>query len=127
MALQLMKLLVVATTTTTVVPESTKFFYVTTADTAAGSSLTIAVDDFFTDSGDPATTLPSVTDGNSFFVVYVNGVLQMNGLSTYTDGGTGVGQLVIEVPVGDDPILNGSSVVLSIESFAPDSTTDVTT
>ncbi|MGG1401651.1 DUF4183 domain-containing protein [Bacillus salipaludis] len=127
MALQLMKLLVTAATTTEVTPTDTRFFYVTTSPTAAGSTLTIDAADFLLDNGTAATALPALAVNNSYFNVFINAVLQMEGISTYTPGGTGVGSLAIAVPAGGDGIPTGTPIVLELVSFAPSSSTDVTT
>jgi len=127
MALQLMKLAVIATTTTTVVPTADRYFYVTAASTVAGATLTIDAASFFDDTGTAVTSLPALDAGNSYYNVYVNGVLQMEGISTYTPGATGVGSLAIAVPAGGEPILADSPVVLEIVSFVPDSTTVIST
>ncbi|MFE8698655.1 DUF4183 domain-containing protein [Cytobacillus sp. FJAT-53684] len=127
MALQLMKLFINATTTTTVSPLNAKFFYVTTADAVAGSTLTIDAADFFQDNGDPVDSLPELLLNNSYFQVYVNGVLQMEDLSTYTAGATTVGSLAFNVPAGGEDILAGSPIVLKVVNFTPDSTTDIET
>jgi hypothetical protein len=127
MALQLMKLLVTASTTTDVVPTPEKFFHVTAAETAAGATLSIDTADFFDDAGAAATDLPVLTTDNSYFNVYVNGVLQMEGISTYTPGATTVGSLDIDVPAGGDPILAGTPIVLEVINYAPTSTTTVET
>jgi hypothetical protein len=127
MALQLMKLLVTATTTTEVVPTPEKFFHVTTGETAAGSSLSIDTADFFKDDGAAATNLPTLATNNSYFNVYINGVLQMEGNSTYTPGATAVGSLNFAVPAGGDPILANTPIVLEVVNYAPASTTTVET
>jgi hypothetical protein len=127
MALQLMKLFVSASTTTNAVPTDTRFFYVATSITAPGSTLTIDAADFFQDDGSAVTTLPTLATNNSYYNVYINGVLQMNGISTYTPGATGVGSLAIAVPAGGGPILIGTPIVLEIVQFAPSSTTTVST
>lgn len=127
MALQLMKLLVTAATATVAVPTDSRFFHTTTSETAAGSTLTIDAASFFDDTGAAVTSLPSLAANNSYFNVYVNGILQMDGLSTYTPGATGVGSLAIDVPAGGDSILAGTPIVLEVISFAPSSTTTVET
>lgn len=130
MALQLMKLLVTAATTTTVDPTDSRLFYVTTAPTAAGDTLTIDAASFLQDDGTLLTELPSLATNNSYFNVYINALLQMEGISTYTPGATGVGSLAIEVPgtAGVDPgIPVGTPIILEIVSYTPSSTTDVTT
>lgn len=50
----------------------------------------------------------------------------MEGLSTYTAGGAGVGQLEVKVPAGSD-IKTDSPVVLEVVNFAPDSDTTIET
>lgn len=127
MALQLMKIHVAASTTTTVVPTPEKFFYVTTAETEPNSTLSIDAADFFDNTGTEVTELPVLATDNSYFNVYVNGALQMGGLTTYTPGITAVGSLAIDVPDGGDSILTDSPIVLEVVNYAPISTTDVET
>lgn len=127
MALQLMKLLVTATTTTTTVPSPDRFFYVTTGQTAAGATLTIDAASFFDDTGAAVVTLPALSANNSMYNVYVNGVLQMEGITTYTPGATGVGSVDIDVPVGGDPIPTDTPIVVEVINYAPSSVTTVTT
>ncbi|WP_129731636.1 DUF4183 domain-containing protein [Ectobacillus funiculus] len=127
MALQLMKLLVTASTTTDTVPTDSRFFHTTTAPTAAGATLTIDAASFLQDDGTAVTSLPSLAANNNYFNVYINGVLQMNGISTYTPGATGVGSLAIAVPAGGSGIPTSTPIVLELVSFAPSSTTTVTT
>jgi hypothetical protein len=122
-----MKLLVTAETTTTTVPTDTRFFYVTTGETVPGGTLTIDAADFFQDDGTALVELPVLSNENSYFNVFINGVLQMEGNSTYTAGATGVGQLEFTVPAGGDSILTGTPVVLEVMNFAPVSNTTVTT
>lgn len=86
----------------------------------------VTVNQFWTDTGADAVTLPDLTVNNSYFNVYINGVLQMEDLSTYTPGGTGVGQLEITVPAGSDIKIN-SPVVLEVVNFEPDSTITIVT
>lgn len=127
MALKLMKLLVTALTTTNAVPVNTRFYYDTIADTAGGATLTIDAADFLQDDGSSVETLPNLSENNSYFNVYINGVLQMNGISTYTPGATSVGSLKVAVPVGGDAIPTGTPVVLEVINFTPASNTAVTT
>jgi hypothetical protein len=127
MALKLMKLLVTASTTTNAVPTNTRFFYDTTAGTAAGATLTIDAADFLQDDGTAVTALPALSANNSYFNVYINGVLQMDDISTYTPGATTVGSLAIAVPAGGDSIPVDTPIVLEVVNYAPSSTTTVTT
>jgi hypothetical protein len=127
MAIQLMKLNVTVSTSTVTTPTDTRFFYVTDAQTDPENTLTIDAADFFDDDGAAVVTLPTLTADNSYFNVYVNGVLQMEGINTYTPGATGVGQLEIAVPAGGEPILAQTPVVLEVMNYAPVSTNTVTT
>ncbi|PEL96116.1 hypothetical protein CN602_26680 [Bacillus cereus] len=127
MALQLMKLAISASTDTTIDPETARFFYVTTAPAAGGTTLTIDSANFFQDDGTAVTTLPTLPVDNSYFNVFVNGVLQMENISTYTPGATGVGSLEIAIPAGAEDILTGTSIILEIVQFTPASTTAVNT
>ncbi|WP_249872158.1 DUF4183 domain-containing protein [Oceanobacillus saliphilus] len=125
MALQLMKLQIEGTVTTNVDPDSAKFFYETPTETSAGSTLTIDATSFFQNDGTAAMELPTLATDNSYFNVYVNGVVQMEGLSTYTAGPAG--SLAIDVPAGGGSIIAGSPIVLDVVNFTSSSTTDITT
>ncbi|MGH0791201.1 DUF4183 domain-containing protein [Bacillus cereus] len=127
MALQLMKLSIAAATDTTIDPVDSRFFYVSIAPTTAGNTLTIDAASFFQDDGSAVTNLPDLAVNNSYFNVYINGVLQMEDISVYTPGATSVGSLAITVPAGADPILIGTPIVLELIQFTPNSTTTVTT
>ncbi|GEL77979.1 DUF4183 domain-containing protein [Tenuibacillus multivorans] len=127
MPLELMKLNVAASTVTTVGPTVEKFFYVTDTETAAGSTLSIDTADFFGDDGAAVTELPALATDNSYFKIYINGVAQMQGLSTYTPGATAVGSLNVDVPADGDPILVNTAIVLEVVNYSPTSTTNVIT
>ncbi len=127
MALNLYKINVAATTTTEVTPTVTRFFNLTTAPTAAGATLTIDAADFFDDTGAAVVTLPTLATNNSYINVFINGILQQNGNSTYTPGATGVGSLAFAVPAGGEGIITDTAVVVEVVNYAPASTTTVTT
>lgn len=118
MALQLMKIVVAGTIDTDLHPEAEKFFYVTTTDTPAGSTLSIDAASFLDDDGLAVTTLPDLATDNSYFTVEINGVEQMQGISTYTPGATGTGSLEIAVPAGGGSIPADQTVILQIVNFA---------
>jgi len=125
-----MKVTVNADTTTDVTPTDTRFFYVTDTETAPGTTLTIDAADFFDDGGAAVTELPELLPDNSYYNVYINGVIQMDGLTTYTPGTTGTGSLEIDVPDeldGGTPILTSSPIVLEILNYTTNSTTEITT
>lgn len=118
MALQLMKIAIDGTIDTDVNPDSEKFFYITTTETAAGSTLSIDAASFLADDGSEVTTLPDLAVDNSYFTVEINGVEQMQGISTYTPGATGTGSLDIAVPAGGDSIPANQTVILHVVNFA---------
>ena len=118
MALQLMKIAIDGTIDTDVNPDSEKFFYISTTETAAGSTLSIDAASFLADDGSEVTTLPDLAVDNSYFTVEINGVEQMQGISTYTPGATGTGSLDIAVPAGGDSIPANQTVILHVVNFA---------
>ncbi len=124
-----MKLLVTATTTTATdaKPTVTRFFYNVPEDEGEG---TLAIDaaDFSDDTGAAVTELPALSGDNSYYNVYINGVLQMNNISTYTSGASLTGKL--EITIGaTETILEDTAIVLEVANFAPNSqsSTDVIT
>lgn len=121
-----MKLAITATSTVSTTPTVERFFNEAASTVTGAGTLTILVGDFFTDTGAAASTLPSLATDNSYFNVYVNGVLQMEDLLNYTPGGTGVGQLEITVPAGST-IEENSPVVLVVTNFAPATDTTINT
>lgn len=127
MATQLMKIKVDVETETATTPSDTRFFYVTTALIIGGGTLTIDAADFLDDTGAAVVTLPALATDNSYFNVYLNGILQMEGICTYTPGATGVGSLEIAVPAGGPSILLATPVVLEIMNYTPVSTNTITT
>lgn len=124
--LKIMKLAIAATSVINVNPLITRLFYEATATSTGPTTLSIDPASFFSDTGDPATVLPALSAENSSYEVFINGVLQMEDLTTYTPGATGVGSLVITVPDGSS-ILAGSPIVLVVTNYAPTSDVDIAT
>ncbi|MED3038444.1 hypothetical protein CBR56_28785 [Bacillus thuringiensis] len=126
MAIQLMKLMVTADTTVDVKPTVHKFFLVGVPP-LIGGKYTITANNFFQGDGSTVSKFPALT-GNSYVNLYINGVLQMNNIFTYTPapGGVGAkGSLAITVPAGSPPIIRKTSVVLEVVDFSLSSTTTV--
>lgn len=117
MALQLMKIAISGTIDTDVNPESEKFFYITTENTPAGSTLSIDAESFLADDGSEVEILPDLIQDNSYYTVEINGVEQMQGLSTYTPGATGTGSLDIALPPGGGSIPANQTVILQVVNF----------
>lgn len=128
LALQLMKIHVLLdSVTTSLNPNVTSFFHVTAADVEPTNTLTIETNQFFSDDGLEATELPELTEDNSYYQVYVNGVLQMTELSTYTPGAVGVGSLTISVTEDSTTLLEGTPIVLKVVNFEPASEGEIET
>ncbi|WP_349409032.1 DUF4183 domain-containing protein [Pseudalkalibacillus sp. SCS-8] len=125
MALQLIKMVVNASINTNLKPNIKRCFHVT--NQIVTTEIVIDAADFFQDDGSVVTTLPALDNENSYYNVFINGVMQMGGISTYTPGGTGVGNLTITIPPGGDPILSGTPIVLEIGIFTPESNTTINT
>ncbi|WP_332850651.1 DUF4183 domain-containing protein [Bacillus sp. mrc49] len=124
--LKIMKLAIEATSLISVNPLITRLFYEVPAALEGPTELTIDPASFWTDTGGAATVLPVLTAENSSFEVFINGVLQMEDISTYTPGATGVGSLVLTIPDGSS-VLAGSPVVLVVTNYAPTSDVDIVT
>ncbi|MCA0988151.1 DUF4183 domain-containing protein [Guptibacillus algicola] len=118
MPLKIMKIAVDVTTTVQTQPNDQKFFHTTASLISGPTTYTIAVGDFETDTGAAATELPALGNNNSYFNVYVNGVLQMQDLSAYTAGTSPTGKLDLTVPDGDS-IMANTPIVLEVVNFTP--------
>lgn len=125
MALRLYKIHVQATTDTDVVPTVQRFFYLTETDTASGAPLTINAEDFVDDNGTEGVTLPELDPANSYYQVFINGVLQQQANTEYTPGSGATGQLVFNNPASGGTIYAGTPVVLKVVQYNATSTTNV--
>jgi len=123
---QIMKIAVSATLDIDTAPTVDRFFYILAAPITGADTLTITADEFLTDTGAVGATLPDLAADNSYFNVYINGVLQMDDLLAYTPGGTGVGELSITVPA-DTTIIADTPVVLEVTNFTPTSEATIET
>ncbi|MDQ0270106.1 DUF4183 domain-containing protein [Cytobacillus purgationiresistens] len=104
------------TISTTVNPSVSRYFATITAGMIGATDTTIPAASFVDDADAPVVALPDITT-DSYYNMYVNGVLQQSSVSTLTTA-----DLVIDatnIPVGV-PIL------LEVSSFA-DSTSTMTT
>jgi len=122
MALQIMKLAIEATSTVTINPTIERFFHTTISELTGPTTLSIDAASFFNDTGAAATSLPALVADNSYFKVFINGVLQMDDLLTYKSGAASVGELSINIP-GGSTISLGTPVVLEVVNFVPDAST----
>ena len=126
MATQLFKLVIDADTTTDIEinPEVEKYFYELREDERTGDTVAIPDIQFIDDDGNIMTgNLTTVTTGNGYYLLFINGVLQQSSLYTVSVDGS---QVVI---TGASTILVGTPITLIVTNFAPisDSETIVTT
>ncbi|WP_416149879.1 DUF4183 domain-containing protein [Salipaludibacillus sp. HK11] len=123
---RIIKLSIEATANTTVEtqPNVERFFYELTAD-QTDIILTIDVTEFEDDEGNSAVELPELAANNSYFNVYINGVLQMGDSSSYTAGETGTGQLEVTIPEGET-IYAETPVILEVVNYSPEAESDIT-
>ncbi len=129
MALQIMKIKVLVDGDVTLAPTVSRFFHTIEETAQLDAPLTIGVEDFFDNTGAAATEFPALTADNSYVNVYINGVMQMGNLVTYTPGAAGTGSLTIAVPEdGPTEIVEDTPIVIEVVNFAPDITnTTITT
>lgn len=125
MPLRILKIAVSAETSVSTNPEVARFFHTVPTLVEEGTYV-IPVDQFETDAGNEATELPALVTANSYYNVYINGVLQMEGITAYTPGGEGTGQLAITVGE-EETIQPGTPIVLEIVNFAPVTDTEIVT
>lgn len=126
MPLRILKLAVSASASDmTVTPVVQRFFHTVPTQVTEGTHI-IPVEDFETDAGDAATEFPELATDNSYYNVYINGVMQMGNLTTYVPGGSGTGQ--VSIVVGEEETIEpGTPIVLEVVNFEPDGNIEVIT
>nr|WP_191560584.1 DUF4183 domain-containing protein [Metabacillus idriensis] len=120
MALKIIKLALTAETKVSAQPAITRYFYETTKKTTGLSTLKIDASSFLDDAGRVVKSLPVLKMNNSYFNVYINGVLQME--DKYTSGEKGFGNLIITLPEGSE-IAAHTPIILEVLNFNPVSKT----
>lgn len=132
MPLKIMKLAITADADITTSPTVSRFFYELETAAEEDTTVTIAGDAFWDDTGADIDFLPVLEEGNSYFQVYINGVLQLQTLLAYTAGEVDeaevidAGQLAITVPP-DSTIPAGSPIVLVVTNYTPAAEIDIIT
>lgn len=101
-----------------VAPEISRFFYELDKNIGESTILKINAEDFLDDSGNKINLLPALNMMNSYFNVYINGILQMDEIFSYTSGEQGVGNLLISIPDGTEIEL-GTPIILEVVNFEP--------
>ncbi|EKS8372757.1 DUF4183 domain-containing protein [Bacillus cereus] len=128
MALQLMKIVGNALTNVPAHATSKKYFYITPTSISAGTSFAINFSLFRNENGDPVTP-PIFIPTNGYANLYINGVLQMDAILSFTASTPTTGSVVITVPGSPDTvILSGSPIILEIVTVdTADTTTTIQT
>ena len=120
MAATLFKLAISAESTTTVSakPVIENYFYTLNPTHVDEGTLTIPATAFVDDQGDPVTSITLPSTDNGYYLLFINGVLQQEGLYSVTTN---------NVVVQDaDDILENSPIILSVINFAPEADTQTT-
>lgn len=118
MPLKIIKLAFPAETTFSVMPTISRFFYETKENTVGGTTLQIDASEFLDDTGENAAEFPKLNLNNSYFNVFINGVLQMEDNFAYASGGKDIGNLMIIVPEGSE-IPSNISIILEVINYDP--------
>lgn len=119
LSLKIIKLALVPKQTVSTAPMVTRLFHEVTETILDVSTYKIDASGFFDDRGGEVQNLPSLNMNNSYFNVYINGVLQMDDNFAYTAGEDGVGSLLISLPENSEiPI--GTPIIIEIINFHPE-------
>lgn len=118
MGLKIIKLAVTSDTKIALSPTVTRFFYEVLEPLSQITTLRIDAAGFLDDSGHNVDSLPFLNLNNSYFNVYINGVLQMDDNFAYTAGEEGIGNLLISIPDGSE-IAAGTPIILEVINFNP--------
>lgn len=118
MGLKIVKLAVTSNTKISTSPTVTRFFYELSEPIVGSSTLKIDTSLFIDDTGNSVSSLPQLNLNNSYFNVYINGVLQMDDNFAYTAGEEGVGNLLISIPEGSE-LTVGTPIILEVINFNP--------
>lgn len=120
MAATLFKLVVTAETQTTVLTKPTveRFYYKFNPQHLDEETLTIPANAFVDDQGNPVTSITQINENNGFYLLFINGVLQQDGLYTVdTD------EVVIE-DAGSIEV--NSPIILVVANFQPEADSNTT-
>ncbi|MRX74254.1 DUF4183 domain-containing protein [Bacillus lacus] len=118
MSRKIIKLAVTSDTQVSVVPSISCFFHEITENLHQGTDFKIEASQFLDDSGKNAESLPHLNPNNSYFNVYVNGIVQMADNFAYTAGEGDIGNLIISVPE-ESFIPAGTPVIIEVVNFKP--------
>lgn len=122
LSLKIIKLSVIPNQSVTTSPMVTRLFHEVPENISEVSSYKIETSGFLDDRGEVVQNLPSLNLNNSYFNVYVNGVLQMDENFAYTAGEDGIGSLLISL-TEDSEIPKETPIIMEIINFHPEITT----
>lgn len=116
LSLKIIKLSVIPKQTVTTSPMVARFFHEVPEAITGVSTHKIDASDFLDDRGEVVQELPTLNLNNSYFNVYINGVLQMDDNFAYTAGVDGVGSLLISL-TEDSEIPTETPIIMEIINF----------
>lgn len=119
LSLKIIKLALIPNQTVSTSPTVTRFFHEVKETIDAVSTYRIDAGEFLDDRGEVVQNLPTLNMNNSYFNVYINGVLQMDDNFAYTAGDVEVGSLLISLPE-DSEIPIGTPIIMEIVNFNPE-------
>lgn len=119
MALKIIKLAITPKQTISTSPTVARYFHEVPETISEVTTHKINVSDFLDDQGQIAQSLPVLNLNNSYFNVYINGVLQMEENFSYTAGEDGIGSLFISLPE-DSEISQGTPIIMETVNFHPE-------
>ena len=119
MALKIVKLAITPKQTISTSPTVARYFHEVPETINEVTTHKINASDFLTDQGEIAQSLPVLNLNNSYFNVYINGVLQMDENFSYTAGEDGIGSLLFSLP-DDSEIPKGTPIIMETVNFHPE-------
>lgn len=115
MAVELFKLAIEAESSIVLSPDIENFFYLfDPGDVDETTGLTIEAADFVDDAGDPITSITEATTDNGYYQLFINGVLQQEGLYTVTTA-----NVTIPTITDSTSIPENAPITLIVTNFVP--------
>ncbi len=119
LSLKIIKLSVIPKQSVSTSPMVARFFHEVPETITEVSSYKINASEFLDDRGEIVKDLPTLNLNNSYFNVYINGVLQMDDNFAYTAGEDGIGSLLISL-TEDSEIPAATPIIMEVINFNPE-------